>query len=50
MHIGRNMSIEVSTVTTRHADMYSPGESLSDYDPDYQRGQAGLADTPSSGK
>lgn len=44
------MSIEVSTVTTRRAGMYSPSESGSDYPPYQQQAQRGLADTPSSGK
>ncbi|KAL4239547.1 HEAT repeat containing 9 [Mactra antiquata] len=47
--IGRTKSIEVSTVTTRRAGMYSPSESGSDYPPYHQQHRAGLADTPSSG-
>lgn len=47
--IGRTKSIEVSTVTTRRAGMYSPSESGSDYPPYQQQARPGLTDTPSSG-
>ncbi|XP_053391343.1 uncharacterized protein LOC123563746 isoform X3 [Mercenaria mercenaria] len=49
LRMGRNMSIEVSEVTTRRAGMYSPSESGSDYPAYQQSARAGLADTPSSG-